>query len=284
MWTGTEATQMQNIDFAAGTRPDRTAIRIAGPDARHFLQNLLTADIEHLASGRATYAALLSPQGKILSDLFVTAQDDGFLLDCAAAQKADLLRKLALYRLRAKVTIDELADVAIMVSPAAITDGWRDPRLDAMGWRGLARPDGAASTNYDAARISAGLADSVADIGSNQLFPHEANLDQLGGVSFSKGCYVGQEVVSRMEHRGTARSRILPLVVGGPAPPAGSDIRSGDRMIGTLLSSAGTRALGLIRIDRLAEATTPLLTDAVTVRVQKPAWARYDVPGAEVMA
>ncbi|MFO1122699.1 MAG: folate-binding protein YgfZ [Hyphomicrobiales bacterium] len=275
---------MQNIDFAAGTRPDRTAIRIAGPDARHFLQNLLTADIEHLAGGRATYAALLSPQGKILSDLFVTAQDDGFLLDCAIAQKADLLRKLALYRLRAKVTIDELADTAIMVSPAAIANGWRDPRLEAMGWRALARPGGAASTGYDAARISAGLADSVADIGSNQLFPHEANLDQLGGVSFTKGCYVGQEVVSRMEHRGTARSRILPLVLGGPAPPSGSDIRSGDRMIGTLLSSAGMQGLGLIRLDRLAEATTPLLTDAVTVRVQKPAWARYDVPGAEVMS
>jgi tRNA-modifying protein YgfZ len=269
--------------FTAGTRPDRAVLRIAGADSRHFLQNLLTADIDHLAPGAATYAALLSPQGKILSDLFVVAEADGFLLDCAASQKADLMKKLTLYKLRANVTLSDLADQTILVSPAALPGGWRDPRLSAMGWRGLADRVAAPSPDYDAARIAAGLADSDADIGTNQLFPHEANLDQLGGVSFDKGCYIGQEVVSRMEHRGTARSRILPLALSAPAPLPGAEIRAGDKLVGTLLSSAGSRALGLIRLDRLAEAAAPLLTDAVTIRVQKPAWVRYAVPGAEAI-
>ena len=126
----------------------------------------------------------------------------------------------------------------------------------------------------------AGLADSAADLGSGEFFPHEANLDQLAGVNFKKGCYVGQEVVSRMEHRGLARSRILPVLLDGEAPPKGTDIRSGEKQIGTLLSSSGTRALALIRLDRLAEASAPLLAEGVTVKVLKPAWAKYDAPGA----
>lgn len=284
MWTGIEATQMQNQMFTAGTRPDRAVLRLAGADSRHFLQNLLTADIDHLAPAAATYAALLSPQGKILSDIFVVAEADSFLIDCAASQKADLVKKLTLYKLRAAVTIADLPDKTIRVSPAEIPDGWRDPRLSSMGWRGLSDRTSAPSPDYDAARIAAGLADSDADIGTNQLFPHEANLDQLGGVSFDKGCYIGQEVVSRMEHRGTARSRILPLTLSGPAPVSSTEIRAGDKLVGTMLSSAGTRALGLIRLDRLAEAAAPLLTDAVTVRVQKPAWVGYEVPGAEASA
>ena len=103
MWTGIEATQMQNHMFTAGTRPDRAVLRLAGADSRHFLQNLLTADIDHLAPGAVTYAALLSPQGKILFDLFVVAEADSFLIDCAASQKADLVKKLTLYKLRAAV-------------------------------------------------------------------------------------------------------------------------------------------------------------------------------------
>jgi folate-binding protein YgfZ len=134
---------------------------------------------------------------------------------------------------------------------------------------------------YDAARIALGLADTDADLGSGEFFPHEANLDQLGGVSFKKGCYVGQEVVSRMEHRGTARSRILPVALDAEAPPKGSDIRSGEKQVGTLLSSDGHHALALVRLDRLADASEPLLTGAVTITVLKPRWARYDVPGAK---
>lgn len=272
---------MQQMIFTAGLRPDRAVLRIEGPDAAHFLHNLLTADIEALGSGAATYAALLTPQGKILFDLFVVAEGAGYLVDCSAAQKAELVKRLNFYKLRARVTITDLAGMCIGVSPETRPGAYRDPRWSAMGWRFMADAGSLPiAEDYEAARIAAGLADSDADLGSGDFFPHEANLDQLGAVNFRKGCYVGQEVVSRMEHRGLARNRILPLLLSGPAPAKGTEIRAGDKLVGTLLSSSGNRALGLIRLDRLGESGKPLLTGSVSAEVLKPQWARYDVPRA----
>jgi folate-binding protein YgfZ len=279
MWIGNEATAMRDIDFRAGRLPGRAILSVRGPEAGHFLHNLLTSDIDHLAEGQAAYAALLTPQGKILFDMIVLRQGDGYLIDCAASQRADLMKRLAMYKLRAQVQIAGRDDLAVGVSPVEIAGGYRDPRSPDIGWRTIATPQGEAE-GYDAARIAAGLADTSADLGSGEFFPHEANLDQLGGVNFRKGCYVGQEVVSRMEHRGLARSRILPVVLEGAAPPKGTDIRSGEKQIGTLLSSSGSSALALIRLDRLADATAPLMADGVTVTVLRPAWATYEVPGA----
>jgi len=279
MWMGNEATAMRNIEFQAGQLTGRAVISVRGAEAGHFLHNLLTADIDHLGDGQAAYAALLTPQGKILFDMLVLRDGEGYLIDCAASQRADLLKRLAMYKLRAKVEIAARDDLAAGVSPVEIAGGYPDPRGLEIGWRVFGKV-GNAAQGYDAARIAAGLADTDADLGSGEFFPHEANLDQLGGVSFRKGCYVGQEVVSRMEHRGTARSRILPVMVDGPMPPKGTDIRSGEKQVGTLLSSAGAQALALVRLDRLAEATAPLLADGAAVTVRKPAWATYDVPGA----
>lgn len=270
---------MRDIDFRAGRLPGRAILSVRGPEAGHFLHNLLTSDIDHLAEGQAAYAALLTPQGKILFDMLVLRQGDGYLIDCAAGQRADLMKRLAMYKLRAQVEISARDDLAVGVSPAEVPGSYRDPRSPDIGWRIIGTPQGEAE-GYDAARIASGLADTEADLGSGEFFPHEANLDQLGGVNFRKGCYVGQEVVSRMEHRGLARSRILPVVLDGAAPPKGTDIRSGEKQVGTLLSSSGARALALIRLDRLAEATAPLMADGATVKVLKPAWAKYDVPGA----
>lgn len=270
---------MHDIQFEAGTLPGRAVLSVTGADAAHFLHNLLTADVEHLGEGQATLAALLSPQGKILFDMLVLRQGGGFLIDCAAGQRADLAKRLAMYRLRAKVEVAPRDDLHVSVSPGPIPGGYRDPRSEAIGWR-VAGPEGRPAQGYEAARIALGLADSAADLGSGEFFPHEANLDQLGGVNFKKGCYVGQEVVSRMEHRGTARSRILPVRLEGDAPPKGTEIRSGGKQVGTLLSAAGRDALALIRLDRLAEAESPLLADGVALTVRKPSWARYDVPGA----
>ena len=279
MWIGNEATEVHEIDLRAGRVPGRAILSVQGPEAGHFLHNLLTSDIDHLTEGQAAYAALLSPQGKILFDMIVIARDGGYLIDCAAGQRADLMKRLSMYKLRAKVEIAARDDLGVGVSPIEVPGSYPDPRSEAIGWRIIGAPEGEAE-GYDAARISDGLADSAADLASGEFFPHEANLDQLGGVNFKKGCYVGQEVVSRMEHRGLARSRILPVVLDGAAPPKGADIRSGDKQVGTLLSSSGTRALALIRLDRLAEATAPLLADGAKVTVLKPAWAKYDVPGA----
>ncbi|MCA3559403.1 MAG: folate-binding protein YgfZ [Aestuariivirga sp.] len=270
---------MRDIEFQAGTLPGRAVIAVRGPEAGHFLHNLLTADIDRLAEGEAAYAALLTPQGKILFDMLVLRGADSYLIDCAAGQRADLLKRLSMYKLRAKVEIAARDDLAAGASPIELAGGYRDPRSPGIGWRVIGAPQ-AEARGYDAARIAAGLADSEADLGSGEFFPHEANLDQLGGVNFRKGCYVGQEVVSRMEHRGTARSRILPVTVDGTMPPKGTEIRAGEKQVGTLLSSAGQKALALIRLDRLADATAPLVADGATVTVKKPAWATYEVPGA----
>jgi hypothetical protein len=208
---------------------------------------------------------------------------DSLLLDCSRRQQDGLLQRLGFYKLRARVEIAAATDMAVAASLHA-TEGYPDPRTPDIGWRGFVSPESHEARGYAGARIALGLADSDADLSSGEFFPHEANLDQLGGVSFGKGCYIGQEVVSRMEHRGTARSRILPVTLDGEAPAKGSDIRSGDRQIGTLLSSSGNSALALIRLDRLAEASAPLLTETVRVHVLKPRWARYDVPQAEGIA
>lgn len=275
---------MNSQAFEAGILPGRSVLRIDGAEARHFLHNLVTADIAALSAGGAAYAALLTPQGKILFDFFVFDDGNGFLVDCAASQKAELAKRLTLYRLRAKVAIADLADLDVVVSPAPPGElsHYRDPRLAEMGYRAVA-PQGSLpeARYYDEWRIDRGLADSDADLGSGDIFPHEANFDQMGAVSFTKGCYVGQEVVSRMEHRGLARNRILPVRLSGPAPAKGSELRSGETVVGTLLGGLGSRGLALVRLDRLAAAGEPLLTEGVRAEVLKPRWLRYDVPGTK---
>jgi tRNA-modifying protein YgfZ len=275
---------MANSSFLMQVRPDRAVLSLEGAETENFLHNLVTADVLGLAEGNARYGALLTPQGKILFDFFVVKAAGGYLLDCAASQLEELAKRLMFYRLRAKVVITDRKDLDVGVSPDRPQEmtAYADPRTPLIGWRVIAEkgklPTG---TGYDAARIALGLADSDGDIGSGELFPHEANFDQLGAVSFSKGCYIGQEVVSRMEHRATGRNRILPVTFDGAAPPRGASIKSADKVIGSVLSSAGHAALALLRLDRMAEATQPLLTDAVRVHVHKPAWIKYDVPSKD---
>ena len=263
---------MTKPNFPDQLRPDRAVIAISGEGALAFLHNLLTCDVAGLVQGQAVYGALLSPQGKILHDIFVFNASEQALIDCAFEQREALLQKLMMYKLRAKLTITVRDDLAVAVGH----EGYLDPRNAAMGHRFFAAK-GAFKTGegYHSARTTLGLADSIQDIGTNNLFPHEANLDQFGGVNFTKGCYVGQEVVSRMQHRGTARSRILPVT--GQGLVKGSSITSADKTIGEILSTTDTNALALIRLDRLADATAPLLSNAVTVKVQKPDWIKYEV-------
>jgi folate-binding protein YgfZ len=275
---------MANSSFLMQVRRERAVLSLEGVEAETFLHNLVTADILGLAEGEARYAALLTPQGKILFDFFVLRTAEGYLLDCAASQLDELLKRVMFYRLRAKVTIAARGDLEVGVSPNQPSGpmAYVDPRTPLMGWRVITEkgklPEG---SGYETQRITLGLADSDGDIGSGQLFPHEANLDQLSAVSFGKGCYIGQEVVSRMEHRATARSRILPVTFDGAARPRDAAIKSADKIIGSVLSSAGNMALALIRLDRLGDAEQPLLTDGVRVHVHKPAWVNYDVPSKD---
>ncbi|MGI9412931.1 MAG: YgfZ/GcvT domain-containing protein [Hyphomicrobiales bacterium] len=282
---------------------DRAVLRLAGADTRTFLQGLVTADVDHLSESRALYAGLLTPQGKILFDFFLVQRGEEIFVDCARTQAADLTKRLTFYKLRAAVDIEdvsqELAVVAVWGGDGPATTGsaiaYVDPRIAEAGTRLLVPAgavdetaaefglDGTDEAAYHAHRITLGLADSVKDIGSGEHFPHECNFDQIGGIDFKKGCYVGQEVVSRTEHRGTARKRMVPLHFDGAAPATGTEITGNGKAVGEILSTAGNLALGLIRLDRARsalEADGALTAGTDTVHLDKPDWARFDLPGA----
>lgn len=251
---------------------NRAVISIEGDDATAFLQSLVTNDVSNLKEAEAAYAALLTPQGKIHAEFFVVRTVDGFLLDCAANRRAGLLSKLGFYKLRSKVRIAPRDEVDVGVShDASLPIAYVDPRLTELGKR-LIVPKGSMphAAGYDNWRLSLGVADSD-ELGEDRIFPHEANFDLLHGVDFAKGCYVGQEVVSRMQHRATVRSRILPLQFQGAAMP-GVEIMAGEKPVGMVLAVSAQRGLALMRLDRLAEARDALLTAGVSTAVQIPAW------------
>ena len=267
---------------------ERAVLSVAGPEARRFLHNVVTADIEALSGGEARYSALLTPQGKILFDFFILADKERFVIDCAAAGAAGLLQRLTLYRLRANVELKREEGLGVAAAWNGEVEGegvlaYADPRVEGFGTRLIATPQvlsrlaNADQAAYHARRIAAGLADAV-DIGSAEVFPHEANLDQLGALSFSKGCYVGQEVVSRMQHRGTARSRMVPVGIDGEARP-GIAVTAGERSIGMLLSVAGNDGLALIRLDRAETARqngVAIMAGTAHLALRRPDWAHWN--------
>ncbi|HME84289.1 MAG TPA: folate-binding protein [Roseiarcus sp.] len=249
---------------------DRGVIRVSGEEASKFLQGLLTNDVERLEAGEARYAALLSPQGKILFDMLVVRipAENGaaYLIDCAAAQAADLARRLSFYKLRAKVAVvDESADHGVIAGwgeePQNVAGGvvYRDPRAP-LGWRAILPRDQAVAVGaghvheYERLRIALAVPKGGVDFAYGDAFPHDANLDSLSGVDFDKGCYVGQEVVSRMKHRGMARKRVARVKVTADAPPPGTPVLDGQLTIGTLGSSSGREALAMLRFDRVEDA------------------------------
>ncbi len=250
---------------------DRGVIRVSGEDATSFLQGLLTNDVERLKPGEARYAGLLTPQGKILFDTLVvrapTETGAAFLLDCAAEQAADLAKRLGFYKLRARVSIaDESADHRVVAfwgaqpenAPGAVF--YADPRDPRLGWRAILPRARAVAVGeahaetYEGLRIGAGVPKGGVDFVYGDAFPHDANFDLIHGVDFEKGCYVGQEVVSRMKHRGTARKRVARVKVLGEPPAPGTPVLDGELAVGTLGSSSGREALAMLRLDRVEAA------------------------------
>jgi tRNA-modifying protein YgfZ len=284
--------------------PDRSVIRVGGPDAEKLLQGVITNDMGLLAEQPAIFAALLTPQGKLLADFFVSKAGDDFLLETAKAQAAELVKRLTLYKLRAKVDIhDVTGEHAVFAtwgkspSTSGETQGtvsFPDPRLPALGLRVLAEArfasDIAAAANeadvspddYHAHRIALGVPEGGKDYVFGDTFPHDANFDLIHGVSFTKGCFIGQEVVSRIQHRGTARKRIV--ILKGDAPlRSGAHIEAGAAVMGTIGSVAGTRGLGLVRLDRAEEARAKgqaLTADGTKVVISLPHYMRQAVPTA----
>jgi folate-binding protein YgfZ len=286
---------------------ERGVVKVAGDAARTFLDGLVTTDIDKVAPGRPRFAALLTPQGKIIADFIVAeaAADDGggFYLDLPRALAGTLVQKLNFYKLRAKVTVQDVSDslgvMAAWDGPFRETESglcYPDPRLPELGLRAILPPANVAEAaadlgatladeeEYDAHRIARGVPRGGRDFMYGDAFPHETDMDQLAGVDFDKGCFIGQEVVSRMEHRSTARTRVIPFAVDGPAPDDGARIIAGERSIGTIGSAANGHALASVRLDRLADALAQghtITAGGITVRAVKPAWARFAFPGDE---
>jgi folate-binding protein YgfZ len=274
----------------------RGVVAVGGPDAETFLNDLITSDVPK-AQGTAAFAGLLTPQGKILFDAIVFRDGVRLLFDLPRALAADFAKRLTFYRLRAKVEIADLSDERIVVAAwgngAPILDGpvAPDPRLAELGYRAIVpagadmAPDFSEATaaDYDAHRISLGVPEGGIDFAFGEGFPHDADMDQLHGVDFKKGCYVGQEVVSRMQHRGTARRRFIIATGTGTLPPPGSPVNAGDRALGTLGSSVGTSGLALVRLDRAKEAMdagVAIDAGAIRVALTLPQWATFTWPTA----
>ena len=264
---------------------DRSFIRVAGAEAEPFLHNLITTDLVSLSADEARPGALLTPQGKILFDFMVWRDSPGFLLETDTTQRDGLLKRLTMYRLRAKVDfgVEDIEGVTVAWADKA-TDGRKDSRFSKAGIT-LTRTPGQhgddAETLYDALRIANGVAVSGRDFALQDAFPHDVLLDLNGGLGFRKGCYVGQEVVSRMQHRGTARRRVV--IVSGTAdlPASGTEITAGGKPMGALGSTVGSKGLAIVRIDRAGEAIavgTPILADDAEVSVSLPVWSGLSFP------
>ena len=249
---------------------DRALVAVSGPDWRSFLQGLISQDVDSLQPGELRYGLLLSPQGRVLFDLFILGTADGCLLDVPAAGRDALMQRLKIYKLRAKV------EIAADDRPVAARfdgqqgEGWlADPRLPALGYRAYGVDGGAGLDAYDAHRLALGVP-GPADWGDDKLYALEADLDLLNAIDFHKGCFIGQETASRMKRRGQVKSRTLPVVFDGPAPTPGSEVRAGEHRAGEILSGRDGRALALLRLDRIEGET--LSVDGRPVTVQRPVW------------
>ncbi|MDH2352969.1 folate-binding protein [Bradyrhizobium sp. SSUT18] len=287
--------------------PDRGVVKVAGEDARNFLNGLVTTDVDKLKPGLGRFGALLTPQGKIIVDFLITeapaGHGGGFLIDCPKPLADGLATKLKFYKLRAKVTVENLSeDLGVLAAwdgqPAAQPDlAFADPRNEDLGYRILIPEDlkqklsdliGAELVDaaaYEAHRIALGVPRGGLDFMYSDAFPHETNMDRLSGVDFDKGCYVGQEVVSRMQHRGTARTRSVKVLLEDLSPELGVSVLAGDKPVGTMGSSAQGKGIALVRIDRVADALDAgqaLTAGGLAVRLAEPEIVR--IPAKQPIA
>jgi folate-binding protein YgfZ len=288
---------------------DRAVLEIAGEDRRAFLQGLVSNDVEKVAPDRAIYAALLTAQGKYLHDFFIAEIGDAFLIDAEAARLADLKRRLGLYRLRAKVTLGENGDRYIVAAafgsdalglldlpaepgaavPFAGGIAYVDPRLPELGARlllrrgaGLAPLESAGfrvddGTEYDRLRLSLGIPDGSRDLAVEKAILLESGFEELNGVDWQKGCYIGQELTARTKYRALIKKRLMPVAIDGPLPAPGTPVMLGDQEAGEMRSGRDGLGLALLRLEAVAEASAgkPLTAGTATLLPRKPGWANF---------
>jgi folate-binding protein YgfZ len=272
--------------MTAVTLENRSFIAVTGEDAEDLLQGIVTTDLSLVEGGQVWPGALLTPQGKILFEFLIGRRDGGFLLETAASGADPLIKRLTLYRLRAKVTFEKLADNTVTAAwgDAATEVGLADQRFARAGivlTRSIGSNGRDNGSLYRQVRFAAGISGGGEDGPLNDYFPHDLLMDKNGGLSFKKGCYIGQEVVSRMQHRSTARRRLV-FVSGEQAlGEAGAPILAGDRDIGTLVASDGNKGLAVVRIDKAGaamQAGIAIMTGEQAVALTLPSWSGLDFP------
>ncbi len=290
---------------------DRGVIALTGEDVTDFLQGLISNDIALVSENRSIYATLLTPQGKFLFDFIISAWPGGFLLDVEGSRRADLIKRLTMYKLRASVDIADMTDslavhalfgagvIADRLSLAAEAGAARaidggvvmvDPRLTGLGVRivgpkdqvrDLAEDAGfkdGTQDDYERMRLALGVPDGGRDILVDKSFLLESNVEDLNGISFDKGCYVGQELTARTKHRGSIRKRLYQVTVEGPLPEAGTPIMHGDAEAGTMRSGIGDTGLALLRVEHVEQAAAagdPLTAGEAKITAAKPDWAEF---------
>lgn len=247
-------------------RPSRALFRFSGADAQKLLFDVVTGRLVAEA-GPPVWWALLSPQGKIQAEGLSVFRDDAFWLDVDQSVAEAFLKRMKMYRLRAAVVIDDLREThAVGSDDVAEKRHVIGTKAEAAGW-------GAPDIRYDAGRVAEGVAELGPDFAADQMFPHDIGMDLLGGVDFTKGCYIGQEVVSRMQHRGTARRR--PVIVSGVDAAAGTPVMTGGKDAGQIGTPVDGKAVAIVRLDRFDGGEVTVGGKPVTVTL--PAWATYRV-------
>jgi folate-binding protein YgfZ len=272
-------------------RLNRALLRASGPEARAFLNGVLTQDVDKLAGGAPLYAGLLTPQGKLIADMTLWPQAEGALvIETDPARGDDLFRRLSLYKLRAQATLERVDDqFDVQFSQATFDGASVDPRFPdgTLGWRKIAAKNtalGDGAEAYEHLRLSLGVPDLARDAAPEEVFALEALLEEFNGVDFKKGCFVGQENVSRMKRRATTRKKFCPVTFDGPPPTYGTPITAGAADLGSIRTGAHGRALALLRLDRAleaAEAGHALEADGRTVRLDPPPWLIMPKSGAQ---
>lgn len=276
---------------------DRALISLAGADRTSFLQGIVSNDVTKATAERAVYAAFLTPQGKYLHDIFIAAQYERLLIDCEAGRRADLLRRLSMYKLRAKVMLAEenVLAVGLHFGPGALEglglpaeagrsraagDGvvFVDPRLAALGARAILPPaempaESGGAGDYDRLRLSLGVPDGSRDLPVEKAILLENGFDELNAIDWDKGCYMGQELTARTRYRGLVRKRLLPVAIEGEAPAPGTALLQNDKEMGEMRSAAGDLGLALIRLEALDHG--PLIAAGAKLTPRKPDWVRF---------
>jgi hypothetical protein len=289
---------------------NRGLMTVTGEDAGPFLQGLISNDIEKLATDRAIYAAFLTPQGKYLHDFFIARIGETPYLDCEAGRLDDLRRRLCMYKLRSKVSVEAAGDgfvVAALFGPGAIgalgldqepgraapfAGGivYVDPRLAAVGARAILPADiattaleeagfaAAEAAAYDRLRLTHGLPDGSRDLAVERAMLLESNFDELNGIDWDKGCYLGQELTARIHYRGLVKKRLMPVEIEGPPPEVGTQVMLGDRNVGEMRSALDGQGLALLRLEAVAEAEREgraLTAGRARLKPRKPDWASF---------